>query len=219
MYFARIAGGTFSMGMSDKERLALENRRNDHEAEFVDEFLKEVLPLVSPPILVDVQTFLIAESPIGHDFAKQHWTSLELIDADRVAYFTQLEELESILGRYGLQVPSESEWEFTYRSLNDFSSLPINFKLEFEPCDRLSGIGTYAEICADSWSDSIASMPLDGRARVGAKARTIRGGAGQCYPWQGCGEWLMLMPFSRFSSEHLDYMSYSLRPAADIPQS
>ncbi|MEV4386168.1 hypothetical protein AB0J68_10760 [Micromonospora sp. NPDC049580] len=51
------------------------------------------------------------------------------------------------------------------------------------------------------------------RPRTGDGPRTVRGGAADLYPWQGCDEWLLLLSATRY--EHCDFTA--VRPAAPLP--
>jgi len=60
-----------------------------------------------------------------------------------------------------------------------------------------------------------AGAPADGRPRIGDGPRTVRGGAADLYPWQGCDEWLLLLPTTR--DEHTEFTA--VRPVAPLPAS
>ncbi|MDT0532127.1 hypothetical protein RM555_24320 [Micromonospora sp. DSM 115977] len=52
----------------------------------------------------------------------------------------------------------------------------------------------------------------DARPRTGDGPRTVRGGAANVYPWQGCDEWLLL---SATRYEHAQFTTVG--PVAPLP--
>ena len=77
----------------------------------------------------------------------------------------------------------------------------------------LAAMGSANELCADVWIPGYARAPADTRPRSGDGPRTVRGGAADLYPWQGCDEWLLLLCAAR--DEHADFTA--VRPVAPSP--
>lgn len=78
----------------------------------------------------------------------------------------------------------------------------------------LAALGSANEICADMWIPGFVGAPADARPRTGDGPRTVRGGAADCYPWQGCGEWLLLLAATR----HERAQFTAVRPVAPLPR-
>ena len=64
-------------------------------------------------------------------------------------------------------------------------------------------IGSENEVCADSFTEG-ANTP-----------RVVKGGAACIYPWQGCGEWTLMLCGCRTDGGEDGFLT--LRPALDLP--
>ncbi|WP_334606095.1 hypothetical protein [Micromonospora sp. CPCC 205546] len=69
-------------------------------------------------------------------------------------------------------------------------------------------MGSANELYADVWIRGLA----DARPWTGDGSRTVRSGAANVYPWQGCDEWLLL---SATRYEHAQFTT--VRPVAPLP--
>jgi hypothetical protein len=84
----------------------------------------------------------------------------------------------------------------------------------------LIGMGSFPELCADIWHDTLDGMPRDGSPRLVldderrmlSPMRAIRGGA--IGSWQDCGEWANMLVYQRYPENRNG--EASLRLAMDI---
>ena len=121
-----------------------------------------------------------------------------------------------------LRLPSEAELEYAARGHLSRTLLPTSTRLPDEDllesmlADHgdatsnafgLHGYGLYPERCADAWLEHHKGAPTDGSPRLGPGPRVVRGGAANCYPWQGCGEWNVMLCAFRMSDHAAEFGS------------
>lgn len=214
--FTLVPGGSFTMGMSDVEEQILQERPHDFETEFVEQFLREHQKWARPTVDIALAPFLIANFPLNVEFVVSRWGFLDHLCEDfEAAYVPGSSEVIPLLSELGLRLPSEAEWEYCHRQFLPPCHIPDDSLLCMEPENTLCGFGSYAEICADAWHPSLSGISQSGAARMGVGPRSVRGGAAVLAPWQGCGEWTLLMPYCRYSESQGELLS--VRPAASIP--
>ncbi len=201
--FCLVPGGMFEMGFSEEEEAAVRavgevnaDRSNHFE---LYEQLFEQLSDMRPLIRVRVGPMLVEQGP-GKNF-----------DLD-----VATDALQDSLFR----VPSEAEWEYCARGTR---SRELTYRGDVVPDNEdwfedtlalgvtganafgLWGFGYEMELCADAWHETLDDHPLDGTPRRGTGDRVVRGGAAQLYPWQGCGEWHMLLSAFRMPSSAAEF--------------
>ena len=101
------------------------------------------------------------------------------------------------LSRHGLRLPSDREWERAYRagstSLFPWGDAPPTSPLTPKNRFGFENMGEWPELC---------------------QRGIARGGAGAIWPWQGVGEWILLLSDHKTpASEHDELW---IRPAASI---
>jgi formylglycine-generating enzyme required for sulfatase activity len=162
---------------------------------------------------------------------RRHW--LPDYEDDYVAKDTgtaRIEDgLDELLEAVPFRLPSGAEWEYAARAgtttltfRGDGKPGPDQLLDDFDDKEQtaaaenpfgVAAMGSANEICADVWIPGFVDAPADGRPRMGEGPRTVRGGAADLYPWQGCDEWLLLLSATRY--EHLQFTA--VRPAARLP--
>lgn len=225
--FHLVPGGTLQMGIGDEE---LERLRAQYQyldsANEADYSLRE--GTFSPVVEVTLAPFLLAAHPIGPT-PERSYESLALNAEAWLDYLQRFEAHgltlddvlaeEEELAKVGLRLPSEAEWEWaaragTKRSFPHGDTIPDNPNTGVNPLGFVD-LGAMAEVCADAWSPTLEGTPRDGTPRRGEGARAVRGGAATCYPWQDCGEWVLLLCGARSPSGDMDGM-LAVRPALGL---
>lgn len=218
------------MGLSDAELDAV--RAIEHSGGVEDTiapFLASATD-AQPVREVQVEPFLIARHPLTVAQVRHWLPEYEDPYAGADTHTARLEDdLDDLLKLSPFQLPSEAQWEYaaragattlTFRSngkpgedqlLDDFGDETRTAAVE--NAFGLAAMGSANELCADVWISGFADAPADARPRTGDGPRTVRGGAADLYPWQGCDEWLLLLSATRY--EHADFTS--VRPVAPLP--
>lgn len=238
--FSLIPGGSFEMGMSPEEEQAIVDARPDDDDDADrDDFNQEYDLLLSemgtmrPLHSVRLPPFLIAQRPLNvaqaRRFIDDFTDPLYGHTSDAPAHLSN-EQGSLVLIGTDLRLPSEAELEYAARGHLSRTLLPTSTRIPDEDllesmlADNgdstsnafgLHGYGLYPERCADAWLEHYKSAPTDGSPRLGPGPRVVRGGAANCYPWQGCGEWNVMLCAFRMSDHAAEFGS-TLRLARSL---
>jgi formylglycine-generating enzyme required for sulfatase activity len=245
LLFSLVPGGSFEMGMSPEEEQAIVDARPDDDDDADrDDFNQEYDLLLSemgtmrPLHTVRLPPFLIAQRPLNvaqaRRFIDDFSDPLYGHTSDAPAHLSN-EQGSLVLIGTDLRLPSEAELEYAARGHLSRTLLPTSTRIPDEDLlesmladngDTTSnafgihGYGLYPERCADAWLEHYKGAPADGSPRLGPGPRVVRGGAANCYPWQGCGEWNVMLCAFRMSDHAAEFGS-TLRLArslASLPQ-
>ena len=233
--FLVVPGGELVMGASDDiERLLLteDSGLTSEEMGALDWSLARMRPMRR----VAIKPFLIASAPlVGRQLEALGWKDDASISrlfapAPEQIIYLELEEIAGVL-RDGLRLPSEAEYEHACRAgtsslfywgddVPDAPSRDANAL-------GLAELGNHRELLADLWHNNYDGAPSDQHpwveapvpAKNGEPLRVTRGGAATCYPWQGCGEWQLLLScfreaFDRSVDNHNHQIA--IRPVRDL---
>jgi formylglycine-generating enzyme required for sulfatase activity len=212
--YVALVGGSFQMGISAKEKRALNKRAKALGAEAA-EHAKWIAKEASPQREVTVAPLLLGERLLS---ATQASTLGLRSDGDPVR--VDAEDAAELVRLGGRRLASEAEWEYVAR-WSDRSWLqgdedPTAW-IKHPDDDAPLGIRglAWGEWVDDGWHDTFKGAPLDGapwQPRV--RPETVRSGALALWPWQNPGEELLLHVAARDRSTGV----HAVRFAIDLPR-
>lgn len=223
-----VPGGGFDMGLSPEEEETIRAAREADDAA-VDDFDQEFDLLLSeigqmrPLHRVVVPPFLIAQRVLNIGQALRWLPNLRdplYGHVPKAAAHLNPEQMTAILVGTGLRLPVEAELEYAARGglhrrlLPWGDTLPDDATIEAMLADEdgsthnafgLHGYGLFPELCSDHWHEHYRGAPDDGSPWLGAGKHVVRGGAADCYPWQGCGEWNLMLCAMRMNDHAAEF--------------
>ncbi|WP_434421569.1 formylglycine-generating enzyme family protein [Nannocystis pusilla] len=223
-----VPGGGFDMGLSPEEEEAIRAARDRAEAaaeDFDQEFdlLLSEIGQMRPLHRVVVPPFLIAQRVLSVGRALRWLPNLRdplYGHVPKAPAHLNPEQITAVLLGTGLRLPAEAEVEYAARGglhrrlLPWGDALPDDAAIEAMLADEdgsthnafgLYGYGLYPELCADHWHEHYRGAPDDGAPWPGTGMHVVRGGAGDCYPWQGCGEWNLMLCAMRMTERAAEF--------------
>lgn len=223
-----VPGGGFDMGLSPEEEQTIRAARERAEAaaeDFDQEFdlLLSEIGQMRPLHRVVVPPFLIAQRVLSVGRALRWLPNLRdplYGHVPKAPAHLNPEQITAVLLGTGLRLPAEAELEYAARGglhrrlLPWGDELPDDATIEAMLADEdgsthnafgLHGYGLYPELCADHWHEHYRGAPDDGAPWAGAGMHVVRGGAGDCYPWQGCGEWNLMLCAMRMTERAAEF--------------
>ncbi|MFY0537587.1 formylglycine-generating enzyme family protein [Nannocystis pusilla] len=223
-----VPGGGFDMGLSPEEEAAIRAARDRAEAaaeDFDQEFdlLLSEIGQMRPLHRVVVPPFLIAQRVLSVGRALRWLPNLRdplYGHVPKAPAHLNPEQITAVLLGTGLRLPAEAELEYAARGglhrrlLPWGDELPDDATIEAMLADEdgsthnafgLHGYGLYPELCADHWHEHYRGAPDDGAPWPGTGMHVVRGGAGDCYPWQACGEWNLMLCAMRMTERAAEF--------------
>ncbi len=239
-WFSLVPGGTLHPGLSEGGLAAfwdLENAwltvlsaRTAHEQPYTAKGWSPEQLHRRPP--VEVPPMFVALQPLPARVLE--------VEAGRFASrpLLRFEEAESIAARLGYAVPTSDELEWSTKADGDGlfvwgDDLPSPMDpREPGPSDRDAWedeADAFASAYMELAAEAIAPWPTSGLFGLqGAGGQPVwcrgphgealvAGGAGRFFPWQGCGEWLWLLPSIRVEADAIQrHQGAMLRPILRI---
>ncbi len=226
--FLLIPGGNCTIGLSDAEVAALRSMAPQGALPPEWELLFTELNSMRPAHKVTIAPLLVSEYTLGR---KTLATVLEPTKKKRPVpskpepgEMYDLATIVRLLEKSGFRLLSEAEWEYCIREGRSGELTPHDVTPDQTLLSRrkkspngfgLGRLGILPEVVADGFVGSYEGAPKDGAPRQSDGPCVVRGGAGWIFPWQGNGEWQLLLSAQRGSTVMWDDMA-SVRVALGV---
>ena len=215
--FHVVFGGPAIIGMSDArfERLARVAADDDDGDGLVPVARLDEAADLRPARPVEVKTALVADIVLPYGVLLKLGLHQDLLSIHGVrgpALGALLKAVTALKWR----APSEAEWEYVCRAAED----TVDDSAPVRPTGRLtatglSQLGTHVELCADTWHETLAELPLRGPAGHGHEVLRGQGSGRRFVGWSGPPAWAQsLWPGRRRQAFFTGVVS--LRPWVDL---
>ncbi|MFO0599424.1 MAG: hypothetical protein U0228_29220 [Myxococcaceae bacterium] len=189
--FHVVFGGPAVIGMTEKrfDRLRRITIDDDEDGLVPVVELDEARELL-PPREVSVAPALVADQVLPFGVIARLGVDPARITVNAVKVHG-IGPLLRALTPLGWRAPSEAEWEYACRAVDDDV-------LDLEPPVRATGrlgvtglrqMGMWAELCRDSWHDDLAELPAQGPAGLGHEVLRGRGSGARFAGLHGSPAW------------------------------
>ena len=219
-----IPGGSFSYGLSSEQEKSIRQLCTEEEWAMIHPLLKGAKPNVE----MHLPPFFMSRFPVFNWVAEENINLADSVERPDFSsdegpfpcYLTK-EEINIFLQKTGYRMPYDWEWEFVAKGVDDNLLICGN---EI-PSEKL-----LKEICITSFGNpkkNNKASNVYGISGLAIAALTsmdyeknrvaVRGGAAGFYPFQGPGQWAMLLTGLRMPLENMPGGVAGLRLCLDVP--
>lgn len=219
-----VPGGSFLYGLSSEQEESIQQLCTEEEWAMIHPLLQDA----KPSIEIHLPPFLMSRFPVFN------WVAEENIDIDDSVerpdfssdegpfpcYLTS-KEIDLFLIKSGYRMPYDWEWEFVAKGVDDNllicgNEIPSERPLK-EIC--ITSFGNPKKNNKSSNGYGISGLAIATLTSMDQeKSRVaVRGGAAGFYPFQGPGQWAMLLTSLRMPLENMPGGVAGLRLCLDVP--